>query len=69
MDLAGEIMRMTPADGARLAEAAMLGAPDDVRRYVFYSAWRGMVADRTVPRRKRPALLRAIMGAVEVEVS
>jgi hypothetical protein len=68
MDLAGEIMRTTPADGAHLAEMALCGVPADVRRYTFYAAWRGIVADRTVPRRRRAPLFRALVEAVEIEV-
>lgn len=68
MDLAGEIMRATPTAGAALAEAALRGAPADVRRYTFYAAWRGIVADRGVPRRRRAPLFRALVEAVEIEV-
>jgi hypothetical protein len=63
-----EIMRMDPSDGLALAEKAKGGAPADVRKYVLYSAWRNLQADRFIPTKKKPHIFQAICTNIAVEV-
>lgn len=67
MDEPKSIMRMSPAEGAELAEKAV-GSPAAARTFLFYSAWRTIQLDKAIPVKKKPTLLREIMKTVEVVV-
>ncbi len=51
-----------------LREAAKRGEPDALKRYVYYSAWQGIKADKYIPDKKKRAVFRELVDADLIEV-